>query len=109
MYIARMQLTAQFGHLDACLEILRKWERDVGQRSGWRLSSTRLVVGQLGASQGSIEFEVRVDSLTDLESAWADLDKNPNHKAYMGELTPLVTTPLTWSVHRVVELFGAND
>ena len=38
MYIARWLLTAHYGHKDATIALLKKWENDVGARIGWRAS-----------------------------------------------------------------------
>jgi hypothetical protein len=105
MYVARWSLTARFGHTDAVLALIRKWEIDVGQRVGWRPGSTRIAVGAIGPVDTSIEFEVRVDNIADLESAWADMEAIPYHKAYSKELEPLVVSGTTrWSVYRLVDL-----
>jgi hypothetical protein len=105
VFIARWHFSARFGHTQQCVDILRKWEVDVGQRVGWKAGSIRVVSGLLGANDTDIEFEVRVDSLTDLESAWSDIDKVPYHKQYMKELEGLVSGSTSrWTVYRVAEL-----
>lgn len=109
MYIARWQLTAQYGHKDATIALLRKWETDVGQRIGWRTGSIRVLSGAIGVAESHIEFEVKVDSLNDLESAWADMSKSPYHGQYMKELEPHVVSGSTsWHVLNIVELSPAD-
>ena len=109
MYIARWLLTAHYGHKDATLALLRKWETDVGQRIGWRSSGIRVATGTIGIPQSHIEFEVRVDSLNDLESAWADMGKNPYHGQYLKELEPhIMSGSNIWHVLEVVD-FGTAD
>ena len=109
MYIARWLLTAQFGHKDAAIGLIRKWETDVGQRIGWRTGSIRVVSGMIGVPQAHIEFEVKVDSLNDLESAWADMGKNPYHGQYLKELESHVISGSTqWQVLELVELSPAD-
>ena len=109
MYIARWLLTAQFGHKDATIDLLRKWETDVGQRVGWRTGSIRVVSGSIGVSESHIEFEVKVDSLNDLESAWHDMGKNPYHAQYLKDLgSHIVAGSNVWQVLEIVELSTAS-
>jgi len=90
MLIARWQIRAKFGKIDTVVALLRKWEVDVGQRIGWRPGSVRIAHGLVGVGAGEVEFEVRVDSLNDLESAWSDMKSVPYHAQYMQELEPLL-------------------
>ncbi len=57
MFIARWQLSTRFGKTAEALDILRKWEIDVGQRIGWRPGSIRIASGVVGAAQTDIEFQ----------------------------------------------------
>jgi hypothetical protein len=109
MFIARWQFTARFGKTDDCVSILRKWEIDVGQRIGWKSGSTRLVSGFIGSSQSNIEFETRFDNLTDLESAWNDMDRVPHHREYMKMLEPLIEGGTDrWTLYREAEVGGRS-
>jgi hypothetical protein len=99
MLIARWQIRAKFGKTDAVVALLQKWEADVGQRIGWRLGSVRIARGKLGVGAGDVEFEVRVDTLNDLESAWADMKAVPYHAQYMQEIEPMLDGgSATWVV-----------
>ena len=105
MIIARWHLTARFGHRDEVVALLGKWEVDVGQRIGWRPGSVRIVTGMLGESDSNIEFEVRMDNLSDLDGAWADMKAVPYHAQYMKDLEPCVESGTTrWTVMRVQSL-----
>lgn len=104
MYIARWHLTARFGQKDATLSLLRKWEIDVANRIGWRPGSLRIVAGGIGVGDTDIEMEVRIDSLTDLEAAWADMARVPYHAEYQKQLCDLIVAGTSrWTVHRVFE------
>jgi hypothetical protein len=106
MYIARWNFTAQFGKVDNVLGILRRWQIDVGERVGWRSSHVRVTTGVLGTSSSSVEMEVRVDSLADLEAAWADMEKNPHHHEHRKQLAHLITGDDKWTIVREHELLG---
>ena len=109
MYIARWLLTAHYGHKEATLALLKKWEADVGQRIGWRSGGIRVTSGAIGVPQSHVEFEVRVDNLTDLESAWADMAKNPYHAQYLKELEPhIMSGSNLWQVLELVDFASAD-
>ena len=109
MFIARWQLSTRFGKTEECLAVLRKWEIDVGQRIGWRPGSIRIASGVVGAAQTDIEFETRVETLADLESAWRDMERVEQHKAYLTKLEPLlVSEGSRWVVLREFEIVNSD-
>jgi hypothetical protein len=109
MFIARWQLSTRFGKTDECLAVLRKWEIDVGQRIGWRPGSIRIASGVVGAAQTDIEFETRVETLADLESAWRDMERVEQHKDYLAKLVPLlVSEGSRWVVLREFEIVNSD-
>jgi hypothetical protein len=106
MYIVRWHFQTRFGHLKEVQQILRQWEIDVGQRVGWRASTVRVLQGMLGSSRSTIELETHVESLADLESSWADMERIPHHPEAMRALEKFVTSGTdTWSVYKQIELF----
>ena len=104
MYVARWHLTARFGQKDETLKLLQRWEIDVAHRIGWRPGSLRFVAGSIGAGDSEIEMEVKIDSLTDLEAAWADMGRVPYQAEYHKKLSELIVSGSSrWTVHRVIE------
>jgi hypothetical protein len=104
MYVARWHLTARFGHKDETLKLLQRWEIDVAHRIGWRPGSLRIVTGSVGAGDTDIEIEVKIDSLTDLEAAWADMARVPYQEEYQKKLSELVVSGSgRWTVHQIFE------
>ena len=104
MYVARWHLTAQFGQKDETLKLLQRWEIDVAHRIGWRPGSLRFVAGSIGAGDTEIEMEVKIDSLTDLEAAWADMGRVPYQAEYQKKLSELIVGGSSrWTIHRVIE------
>src|SRR4051794_8422735 len=109
MFIARWQFTCRFGKTDDCIAILRHWERDVGQRMGWKASSIRIVTGFIGASESEVEFESRFDNLTDLEGAFGDMQRNRHHGEYMKQLEAIVVPGSnTWKLYRDIEVMPTS-
>jgi hypothetical protein len=110
MYVARWRFTARFGQKDACLGLLRKWTVDVAYRIGWRPSSLRVLAGGIGVVDTEVELEVKLDSLSDLEAAWADMARVPYQAEYQKQLADLIVPGSDrWTVHRVVELGPEAD
>ena len=106
MLVARWQFSAHLGKVDDVLSLLRKWEIDVGERVGWKSNNVRVTVGMVGAGNSAIEFEVRVDSLSDLEATWADMDRSPHHHEYIKQLGHVVVSGTNhWTIQREVSLF----
>ena len=66
MFIARWQIEARFGHKDRVIELLREWEDDIGSKVGLPERSKR-VTGSIGASEATIELDLEVESLAELE------------------------------------------
>jgi hypothetical protein len=105
MYIVRLHLTAQAGQLDAAVGVLRKWVIDVGDRIGFKPDTLRVITGCVGTGTSEIEIEAKFDALSDLESAWADMEKVPYHQQYVRDFGPLlVSGSVRWTIHRAVDL-----
>jgi hypothetical protein len=105
MFIARWELTCRFGKVDDCVSILRRWEMDVGDRVGWKASNVRVISGYIGANDSVVELETRVENLTDLEGAWADIERNPHHREYMKQLEAVIVPgSSSWKVLREIPL-----
>ncbi len=107
MFIARWQFTSRFGKLDDCISILRKWEIDVGERVGWKASNIRVLTGFIGGNDSLVEFETRFDSLSDLEGAWGDMERNPHHRELLKQLEGVIVSgSSSWSLLREVTLIA---
>jgi hypothetical protein len=109
MFIARWHLTANFGKLEDCVSLLKRWQIDVGERIGWKVASVRVTTGSVGAPPSALEYEVTFDSLSDLESAWNDLEKAPHHREYMKMFEGLMAPGSgSWTIHRQIDI-APND
>lgn len=105
MFIARWHLTANFGKLDDCVALLKRWQIDVGERIGWKVGSVRVTAGAVGTAPTAVEYEIHFDSLSDLESAWKDLDGVPHHREYLKMFEGLLAPGSgTWTIHKELDL-----
>jgi hypothetical protein len=104
MMIARWHIDARFGHKQAVIESLKKWNRTIAVQIGWTEKKVRIVTGSVGALESTVEVEVTIKDLTELDASWAKLGKIAAHKDWSKEIEPYVVsgTP-RWEVLRVVE------
>jgi len=67
MFIARWQIDARFGHKATTVELMRKWEREIGPQVGLPEMEFLLLSGSIGAREATIEANHKVESLAQLE------------------------------------------
>lgn len=72
-------------------------------RLGFRADKTRLFTGSLGALEATVQTERAIDSLSELDEAWAKLAKIEAHREWGKKLEPLVVSGTShWEVYRVL-------
>jgi hypothetical protein len=105
MYVARWSFATQFGKTEDCITLLRKWAVDVGERSGWKIGSIRLLGSVIGGSDSALELEGHFESLNEIESAWDDMHRAHYQREYMQMLQGIIVPGTSrWTVLRIVDL-----
>jgi len=66
MFSARWQIDAKFGHKQTVLELLKKWEREIGSQVGIADLKFQIMTGSIGAREATIESHHQVESLAQL-------------------------------------------
>jgi hypothetical protein len=104
MMIARWHIDARFGHKQLLIESLKKWHRTIGVQVGWTEDKVRIATGSVGALESSVEVDVTINDLAELNSSWEKLGKIAAHKEWSKEIEPYVVsgTP-RWEVLRIVD------
>lgn len=103
MFIARWQIDARFGHKQDAIELMREWERDIGATSGIDPAKSTITTGSIGMLEATIENNIEVENLAELERFFATIGKNPAHAAWGKKLEPLVVSGTSrWSILRVI-------
>jgi hypothetical protein len=103
MLIARWHIDARFGHKQAVIDSLKSWARDIGEQIGWRADQLRLTTGSIGALESTIEVEVTLTDLTQLNAAWEKLGTVEAHKQWSKNLEPhVVSGTQRWEVLRIL-------
>jgi hypothetical protein len=104
MFSARWQIDARFGHKQTALELMRKWEREIGSQVGLADLKFQLMTGSVGAREATIEAHHQVESLAQLEAFFAKIAKIDAHAKWGKELEPYVVSGTSqWNIYRIVE------
>ncbi len=104
MIIARWHIDARFGHKQAVVDSLKTWCRDIASQIGWTGDKIRIATGSVGALESTVELEVLIQSLADLDASWNKLGSISAHKEWSKQIEPYIVsgTP-RWEVLRLVE------
>ena len=101
MLIARWQIDARFGQKQTVIDSITQWTREIAPKVG--LLKGRMLSGSIGALEATVEHNWEVESLAELETAWAKLASIEAHKQWSKALEPLVVSGTArWSILRVI-------
>lgn len=103
MMIARWQFTAKFGRKQEAIDLIKEWNEQIGAQTDIDVSKERIITGSVGASEGLVETEMEIDSLTDLDGFFdkiATIQMHADWGPKMGEV--IVSGSTRWEVFRVV-------
>ena len=103
MMIARWQIEARFGHKHTVIDMLKRWNEEIGSQVGWTSDKVRLLTGAVGALESTIQSDVEIEDLADLGSAWKKLATIEAHKQWSKDIEPYIVsgTP-TCQIFRVL-------
>lgn len=101
MIVARWSIDARFGHKQVVIDSLIKWQKEIGSAIGW--NDVRLLTGSVGAPESTVQTEVCLKDLAELNASWDRLAGNAAHKNWSKELEPYIVsgTP-RWEIYRIV-------
>lgn len=104
MIVARWHIDARFGHKQAVIESLKTWSREIASQIGWTNDKVRITTGSIGALESTVEMDVLVQDLAQLDASWNKLGSMPAHKEWSKQIEPYIVsgTP-RWEVFRIVE------
>ena len=66
MMIARWHINARFGHKQQAIDLLKRWDREIGPKAGIAAGSQQILTGSLGAKEAEIQSDMRIGSLAEL-------------------------------------------
>lgn len=103
MLIARWQIDARFGHKQKVIDAIKSWSDDIAPRIGLTKEGA-LLTGSIGVPEATVEHNWEVESLEELERAWARLGGVPEHAQWSKDLEPFVVSGTSrWSILRRVD------
>ncbi len=103
MMIARWHIEARFGHKQTVIDLLKRWDEEIGSQIGWTEDNFRIITGSIGALESTIESEIKIADLAELDDSFEKLGAIEAHKAWSKELEPYIVTGTThWQIFRVV-------
>jgi hypothetical protein len=103
MLIARWQIDARFGHKQTVIDLLRKWDREIGTQAGTDRMDFKILTGSIGAREATVEANHTVESLAQLESFFESIGKIDAHRQWSKDLEPYVVSgSALWNIFRVV-------
>ena len=101
MILARWSIDARFGHKQAVIDSMIQWQKEIGSTIGW--NEMRLLTGSIGARESTVQSEIRLKDLAELNAAWDKLATIEAHKRLSKDLEPFIVsgTP-RWEVFRIL-------
>lgn len=103
MMIARWQIEARFGHKQTVIDMMKRWNDEIGSQVGWTADKTRLLTGSVGALESTIQSEIEIEDLAALGKAWEKLGKIEAHGQWSKDIEPYVVSGTPhWQVFRVL-------
>jgi len=103
MFIARWQIDAKFGHKQDALELMKEWDREIGSKAGLDRTRSVITTGSIGALEATIENNLTVGSLAELEQFFDSISRIPAHSEWGRKLEPhIVSGTSRWNLFRIV-------
>ena len=103
MFVARWQIDARFGHKQTVIDLLRRWEREVGAKAGTDKMDFKILTGSIGTREATVEANHSVESLAQLEQFFGAIGNNDAHRQWGRDLEPYVVSGSAfWNIYRAL-------
>lgn len=103
MIVARWHIDARFGHKQTVLDSLKAWCETIGTQIGWTEDKVRITTGSVGALESTVELEVTLEDLSELNESWSKLGTIQAHKQWSIDVEPhIVSGTPKWDIFSVV-------
>ncbi len=103
MFSARWQIDARFGYKQTVIDMMRRWEREVGAKAGADKLDFKIMTGSIGAREATVETHHTVESLAQLEAFFARIGEIDAHRQWGKDLEPhVVSGSSLWQIFRIV-------
>jgi hypothetical protein len=103
MIVARWSIDARFGHKAVVVDSMKRWLVEVGSQIGWTAENTRLLTGSIGTHESTVQSEVVLKDIAELNGCWDKLAAIEAHKQWSMDLEPYVVSGSPrWEVLRIL-------
>ena len=104
MIIARWNIDTRFGQKQTVVDSIKKWLKEIGVQIGWTEEKVKVLTGSVGAPESSVQVEVLLKDLSELNASWDKLGTIEAHKQWGKDLEPYVVSGTNrWEIFRVVD------
>jgi hypothetical protein len=79
-FIARWQSDARFWHRQTVIDLIRKWEREIGTKAATDTMDFKILTGSIGAREATVDVDHTIESLAELERFFETFGKIDSHK-----------------------------
>ena len=102
MFVARWQIDARFGQKDNVIELMHEWDREIGPKVGMP-GAAKYLTGSIGAREATVEMNVEVESLAELERVFDAMGELPAHAEWGSKMEPFIVSGTSrWEIFRVL-------
>jgi hypothetical protein len=85
------------------IEVLRKWERDIGTKAGTDKMDFKILTRSIGAREATVEANHTIQSIAQLERFFDSIGKIDAHRQWGKDLEPYVVSgSALWNIYRLV-------
>jgi len=103
MMVARWSIDARFGYKAQVVDALQRWMKEIGSQIGWKAENVRILGGSVGTREATVQAEILLRDLAELNAAWDKLATLDAHKQWSQDLEPFVVSGSPrWEVLRVL-------
>ncbi len=103
MFSARWQIDAKFGYKQTVIDLMRRWEKEVGAQVDLGKFDFKIMTGSIGAREATIETHHTVESLAQLEQFFASIGKLDAHRQWGKDMEPhVVSGSSLWQIFRIL-------
>ena len=103
MMVARWSIDARFGYKAEVVDALQRWMKEIGSQIGWKAENVRILTGSVGTREATVQAEILIRDLAELNAAWDRLATLNAHKQWSQDLEPFVVSGSPrWEVLRVL-------
>ncbi len=103
MFVARWQIDPRFGYEENVIDLLRKWQREIGSKAGTDRMDFKILTGSIGAREATVEANHTIENMDQLDRFFESIGKIDAYRQWGKDLEPYVVSgSALWNVFRLV-------